>query len=220
MKFEEMANDPVVVMAMLTASPAYDIPISPQDPTYGSPGAPYPIVFFSDFQCPVCARSEVFLRRLVDLNRGVLKLVYKNFPLSTECNRLALTDLHPSACPAARAAYAAFLLGGPSSFWKYGDLAFKNQKRLRPASWFVFAKEIGLDQDKFRELMQPSSKAAKKVAQDVELGNSLKLEATPQIFFGGKKLPEGLKAIYLVDTLEKLIRESSPNAKDLRLRRP
>jgi protein-disulfide isomerase/uncharacterized membrane protein len=220
MKFEEMANDPVVVMAMLTASPAYDIPISPQDPIYGSPGAPYPIVFFSDFQCPICARSEVFLRRLVDLNPGVLKLVYKNFPLSSECNRLVLTDLHPSACPAARAAYAAFLLGGAPTFWKYGDLAFKNQKRLRPDSWFVFAKEIGLDQDKFRELMQPDSKAAKKVAQDVELGNRLKLEATPQILFGGKKLPDGLKAIYLVDTLEKLIRESSPNAKDLRLRRP
>jgi protein-disulfide isomerase len=68
--------------------------------------------------------------------------------------------------------------------------------------------------------MRPDSKAAAKINEDVELGNKLKLQATPQIFFGGKKLPEGLKAIYLVDTLENLIRSSDPNAKELKLRRP
>jgi uncharacterized membrane protein/protein-disulfide isomerase len=220
MKYEEMANDPVVVMAMLKASPTYDIPISPQDPTYGAPGAPHAIVFFSDFQCPVCARSEVFLRQLVDFNPGVLKLVYKNFPLSRECNSVILTDLHPSACYAARAAYAAFLLGGAPAFWKYGDLVFAHQKKLDPDSWFAFANEIGLDRDRFRELFRQGSKAEMKVKEDVEIGNMLKLQATPQIFFAGKKLPEGLKAIFMVDTLEQLIRERDPNLKGLRLRRP
>jgi len=218
-KFEEMANDPVVIMAMLTASPTHEIPISPQDPIYGSPGAPYPVVFFSDFQCPVCASSEAFLRELVDLNPGVLQLVYKNFPLSVECNRLVLTDLHPAACPAARAAYAAFLLGGSQAFWKYGDLVFAHQKRLHPDSWLTFATDLGLDQARFRQLMQPGSQADMKLKEDVELGNRLSLQATPQMFFGGKKLPEGLKVIFLVDTLEKLIRAGDPQAKDLRLRR-
>ncbi|MBI4962226.1 MAG: thioredoxin domain-containing protein [Desulfomonile tiedjei] len=220
MKFEDMANDPVVIMAMLTASPTFDIPISPQDPTYGSPSAPYPIVFFSDFQCPVCARSEVFLRQLVDLNPGLLKVVYKNFPLSVECNQRILTDLHPAACPAARAAYAAFMLGGAQAFWKYGDLIFENQKKLNPNSWVKFADKIGLDQEKFLHLNRPSSPADVKLKEDVYLGNSLNLQATPQMFFGGKKLPAGLKAVYVVDTLEQLIRSSDPNAKDLRLKRP
>lgn len=220
MKLEDMANDPVVVMAMLTASPTQEIPISPQDPTYGSSGAPYPIVFFSDFQCPVCARSEVLLRELVDLNPGVLQLVYKNFPLSSECNRLILTDLHPAACPAARAAYAAFLAGGSPAFWKYGDLVFAHQRRLNPDSWLSFANDIGLDRQRFQELIQPGSKVDLKLQEDVELGNRLNLQATPQIFFGGKKLPEGLKATYLVDIFEKAIREGDPKAKDLKLRRP
>ena len=54
-----------------------------------------------------------------------------------------------------------------------------------------------------------------KVKEDVEIGNTPKLQATPQIFFAGKKLPEGLKAIFMVDTLGNSSGERDPNLEGL-----
>ena len=133
-KFEEVANDPVVISAMMKASPDYQIPVSAQDPIYGSAAAPYPIVLFSDFQCSICAATEMFVRRLVDMNPDAVKLVYKNYPLSVECNYFLLGNLHPMACIAARAASAAFLMGGQKSFWAYADLLFAHQRELKDQS--------------------------------------------------------------------------------------
>jgi protein-disulfide isomerase/uncharacterized membrane protein len=218
-KYEELANDPVVINAILKASPDYQIPVSDQDPVYGSLTAAYPIIFFGDFQCPVCKETEKFVRSLVDLNPNLVKLVYKNYPLSLECNHFLLGTLHPMACPAARAAYAAFLMGGQKSFWAYADLLFSHQRKLKNNPWVNFAKEIGLEPRKFQELMNSGSAADKKVGEDVELGIKLKLSATPQIFFEGKKIPENMKGEFFIDTLEQLVRAHDPNAKDFKLRR-
>ncbi len=132
-QFEELANDTAVIMATIRSSQTYDIPIGPDDPVFGSTDAPYPIIFFSDFQCPGCAKAEKALKELVRRNPSVLKLVYKNYPLSKECNRsiVANADLHPRACEAARAAYAAYLMRGMKGFWAYGDMLFANQKQLK-----------------------------------------------------------------------------------------
>ena len=219
MKYEEIANDPAVVMAMLKSSPSYDIPVTESDPIYGSPQAPHALIFFSDFQCPICGRTELFLRKLVDFNPGALKLVYKNYPLSTECNHALLGNLHPLACQAARAAYAAFILGGPHAFWAYADLVFQHQKELREDSWTGFAQKLGLDTDRFKELLKPGSPADQKVNDDLAIGQSLKLSATPQIVVKGKRIPENLKGAYLVDTLEQLIREEQPE-QEVKLRKP
>ncbi len=113
-KFDDLANDPAVILAVLKAAPNYEVPIGPADPVFGLTTAPHPIVMFTDFQCPVCPKVEAYCRKLVTLNPNELKLVFKNLPLSKDCNRsiLEATNFHPMACPAARAAYAAFLLGG------------------------------------------------------------------------------------------------------------
>ncbi|MEJ2716696.1 MAG: vitamin K epoxide reductase family protein [Deltaproteobacteria bacterium] len=219
-KYEGLANDPVVIMAMLKSSPSYDIPISRSDPSYGLPSAPYPLVLFGDFECPVCARMEIFLVALVKRNRKYLRLVYKSYPLSTSCNDFILGNLHPMACTAARAAYAAFLLGGNRAFLKYGNLLFQNQHRLSKAPWLKFAKKLKLDPKKFQEMMKEDSPAAKKVRKDLDLGISLKLSSTPQIFFLNKRLPENLRGAYFTGALEALIRMNHPEEKNLRLKLP
>jgi protein-disulfide isomerase/uncharacterized membrane protein len=218
-KFEEIANDPVVINAIMKASPDYQVPVSNQDPIYGSPSAPYPIILFSDFQCPICAETEKFVRRLVDMNPNTVKVIYKNYPLSIECNHFLLGNLHPMACLAARGAYAAFLMGGEKSFWAYADLLFNHQRQLKTNPWLSFAQQIGLDEGKFQELMNSGSPAEKKVAEDVELGIKFRLQATPQIFFEGKKIPENLKGEFLIDTLEQLVRAHDPDKKDFKLKR-
>ena len=78
-KYEELANDPVVIMALLKNSPTYEIPINKDDPVFGNLGLPYPLILFSDFQCPMCAQTEAYLKKLVSWNPEKLCLVYKNY---------------------------------------------------------------------------------------------------------------------------------------------
>jgi protein-disulfide isomerase/uncharacterized membrane protein len=219
LKFEEIANDPVVIAATLKASPSYDIPITNGDPIYGTLSAPHALVFFSDFQCPVCGQMEHFLRELVDFNPGILKLVYKNYPLSTECNHAVLGNLHPLACKAARAAYAAFVLGGAKAFWAYADLLFQHQKQFGEDSWTVFAKRVGLDPTKFQDLLKDGSPVDQKIKDDLSVGHALRLSATPQIFFKGKKIPENLKGTFFTDTIEQLIQDEHPD-REVKLKKP
>jgi protein-disulfide isomerase/uncharacterized membrane protein len=219
-KYEEIANDPAVIVAVLRGSPTYEIPVSPADPIFGAPSAPHSLILFGDFQCPVCARAEDYLKKVVSANPDAVKLVYKNYPLSIECNPGVLSDLHPKACAAARAAYAAFLLAGPRGFWIYGEELFHNQKLLASNPWMDFAKRLGLDAKKFQELMDPASEAGNKIKEDVELGIKLKINATPQVYFEGKRIPENFRGQFLVDTLEELVKAQYPEKKDFQLKRP
>jgi uncharacterized membrane protein/protein-disulfide isomerase len=218
-KYQDLSDNPLVVTSLLRASPDYDIPVQEADPVYGAPSAPYSIVVFSDFQCPVCLQKEIFLRAVVDLNPNYLRLVFKNYPLSTDCNPKIVSNLHPLACKAAQAAYAAFILGKARSFWEYSDLVFGHQGQLKGHPWLTFADQIGLDTKKFTELMRPDSLAEKKVIEDVDLGMRLGLDSTPELFFEGKRLPSDLKGELFVTALEDLIRTNHPEHKDLELRK-
>lgn len=217
-KYAQLAEDPVVMIARMKASPAYEIPISDRDPQFGTPTAPFPIILFSDFECPICLRTEQFLLRLVSLNPGLLKLVYKSYPLSTECNRTLAKNLHPLGCRAARAAYAAFLIGGAAVFQDYGHLIFLNQARLNDSAWLEFARELKLDPNRFEELLRSDSIAAEKVQEDVALGIALDLVSTPHIYFEKKKLPDEVKPELVIAMLEDLIHTNHPGKKDLKLR--
>ncbi len=220
-EYESLANDPVVIMAMLKASPTHDIPIGPDDPVYGRRDAEFPIIFFSDFQCPVCSKTEVFLKRLAEKNRDKLCLVYKSYPLSNRCNPTILDQglYHPQSCPAAKAAYSAYMIGGMQAYQKYSDLLFKNQKQLDNSSWIKFAKEVGLDIKKFKELMKDGSPAHKKIQKDIKQGIELGIFATPQMYLLGKKVPEDYSGEPLIGLLEQIVRLQRPELKNFRLRR-
>ncbi len=221
-KIEGLANDPAAILALPNGDPSYEVPVTSADPVFGSPAVPYPIILFSDFQCPVCPRVEHLLRSLVELNSQDIKLVFKNLPLSRQCNNSVVGEMtsHAMACPAAQAAYAAFVLGGHSAFWAYADLLYSQQSKLKSSIWLEFALKLDLDSSKFLDLMRPDSPAAKKVAEDVELAVKLKVSGTPQVFLEGKSLlPENFKEANLIDATEELIRANHPERKDFRIRR-
>ncbi len=124
------------------------------------------------------------------------------------------------SCSAAQAAYASFLLGGSNAFWTYGQLLFDNQRLLNHEPWIEFAQKLGLDPEKFSELMRHDSRAAKKVSDDVQLGIKLRLDATPRIFFEGKRIPETYTGEYLVSAIEELMKDRDPEKKYVPLNRP
>ncbi len=218
-RYNELRENPDVVTAIILASPSYDITIDRADPVYGSPEAPYAIVLFTDLQCPVCLSKELFLHAMVDINREFLRLVIKNFPLCTDCNKKISRNLHPYACEAASAAYAAFLLGGTDQYWNYLELIFSQQSNLKTKPWLLFASQLGLRESEFVNYMKADSPVHKKIQEDIKLGLDLGLESTPAIFFLGKKIPEDLTGLPFMIVIENLLRAQYPEKMDLNLRK-
>jgi len=219
-KYEQLVDSPGVIMGLLRSTPPVEIPIYEDDAVFGALSAPHTIVLFSDFACPVCVHAERWLLALVGANPGVLRLVYKHYPLSTDCNKGLVSDLHPKGCQAATAAQAAFIVGGNDSFWAYGQLLFQHQSEFKQAPWLSLARRLNLDVEKFRELLRGGLPADVKVRRDIALGIALGLNATPQIFFEGKKLPDNVKPARLVRGMEELVRTDDPAKRDFTLRRP
>jgi protein-disulfide isomerase/uncharacterized membrane protein len=220
--YEEIANDPVVILAMIANSPTYDLKIEPDDPVLGNRDSKTPLFFFSDYQCSVCARTHVFFKDLVRHNPRKLCLVFKNFPLSSKCNRSILEEggYHPHSCLAAKAAQSVYLVGGLDKFLQYGNMLYENRKRLDEKLLMDLAAQLGIDMVEFKALLKDGSPADKKVLKDIEQGIDLKIFATPRVLFLGKKLPVDYQGEALISLMEQMVRAEKPELGRFDLRRP
>jgi protein-disulfide isomerase len=105
----------------------------------GDANAPLTILEFADFECPSCRRAYESV--LV----GTLKKTNARFLF----RHLPLTDLHPTALPAALAAEAAARQG---KFWPMYEALFDPKApELSPAYIEASARKIGLDLPRFRK---------------------------------------------------------------------
>lgn len=159
-------------------------------PVRGSPMAPVTIVEFSDFQCPHCAAAYPVLERIVSESDGKVKLVFKHYPLSH----------HTHARKAARAAVAA---GEQDKFWEMHDKLFENQLALTGADLEGYAKELGLDMERFKEDMA-SEEIEACIEADREEAERLGVEGTPAMFVNGRRYPEAPRSLpaYIEEELE------------------
>jgi 2-hydroxychromene-2-carboxylate isomerase len=159
-------------------------------PVRGAPMAPITIVEFSDFECPYCGAAHHELDRLMREFEGQIKLVYKHFPLGG----------HERAMPAARAADAA---GRQGRFWEMHDLLFDRQRALQDADLERYARELGLDVERFKTDMS-SAETQARIDADRSQGERLTIQGTPTIYVDGRLLREPLKALpaYLREELE------------------
>lgn len=117
---------------------------SPRDgyPSLGPAGAKTTLVFFTDYQCPVCPRAARELDQLVDDFKGELRVELHHNPLS----------VHKYAYDAAVAAKAAQRQG---RFWEYHEALLKSRSFDRQALAGLAA-DLGLDGDRFaRDLDDP-----------------------------------------------------------------
>lgn len=145
-----------------------------QSPTQGAANGRILLIEFSDFQCPYCAKAHEVLKQLVAQNSNQLTFAYKHFPLS---------QIHPEALPAAKAAWAA---GQQGKFWEYHDALFAQQKQLGEALYSQIAKDLKLDQNKF-DRDRNSQAASAAIAADTKLGEQLGVDGTPFLLVSGEK---------------------------------
>ena len=154
-------------------------PVAYQTHIRGTEGASVVLTEFGDFQCPACGTYEPIVRKIIERYGTQVKLEFKNFPL----------PMHPNAVPAALAAEAAGLQG---KFWEMHDLLYARQRgwsdlRNPSAKFAEYAKEIGIDQEKFAQDVA-SSEVAGHVKSDMKAGESANVTYTPYFLLNGKKL--------------------------------
>jgi protein-disulfide isomerase len=143
-------------------------------PALGPEDAKITVIEFSDFQCPFCSRVYPTLLRLRQEYGDDVRIVFKHLPLS----------IHSKA-PGAHAASEAAKLQG--KFWPMHDKIFEGQRLLSDAQYEAWAKEIGLDVERFKRDVV-SATVKDRVAADLAEAEKLGVTGTPAFFINGRYL--------------------------------
>lgn len=157
-----------------------DLLIGRDSPTKGDTKiAKVVLVEFSDFQCPACKAYHTLVNSIIANHPDEVALVYRHLPLFS---------IHYYSKEAAIAAEAAKKQG---KFFEYGDKLFDNQRDnsnpLKGDDFVSFAKDLGLDTEKFKSDLK-SQEVISKVDSDVQFAYSLGLNSTPTFYINGNKL--------------------------------
>jgi predicted DsbA family dithiol-disulfide isomerase len=159
-------------------------------PMRGAPMAQVTIAEFSDFECPYCGRAHPIVQEVLREFEGQVRLVFFNYPLPG----------HPHAMPAARAAVAA---GNQGKFWEMHDLLFEHQQALEDEDIDGYARQIGLDMERFHaDLRSPETQ--RRIEADREAGHRIEVQGTPTLVINGRRFaePPTSLAAYVREELE------------------
>ncbi len=152
---------------------AVEIPIG-ESFSQGPENALLTLVEFGDLECPYCAQSTIVLDSLAKAYPKDVRLVFKHFPL----------EFHPQAKPAAAAAIAAGLQG---KFFEFRKILVSTKKSYTSETYVSIARDLGLDEARFKREMVLDSEKKKILEKDIALGAKLGVEGTPTIFLNGKR---------------------------------
>ena len=146
----------------------------------GPSTAPVTIEFFSDLQCPQCARYEPIIKQLKTEYGDKVRLVLRHFPLGT----------HENAALASCAAEAA---ANQHKFWEMAEALYKTQWMWgkAPAPRAIFndqAKQLGLDMDKFKQDID-SQECRSHVGIDSMYAESVGVKTAPSVLINGYNVP-------------------------------
>jgi protein-disulfide isomerase len=153
-------------------------------PRKGSPDAKVVLVEFACFQCPFCAHLAPKLDALGKKYGNKLVQYFKFFPVRS----------HPEGVPAALAALAAHKQG---KFWPMYKLLFENRADLKPEDLARYARQVGLDIEKWKKDMS-SPDVLKTIENDKLEGMRIGVDGTPTFFINGKRY-EGVHNIAELD---------------------
>jgi protein-disulfide isomerase len=138
----------------------------------GPATAPVSIVQFSDYQCPYCARLHPVLDEIVTEYAGKVRLVMRDFPLST----------HAQASSAAGAARCA---GEQGKFWEYHRALFQPNAAIDAQTFDTLANRFKLDLTRFHAC-RASEQTAAAIKADVAEGEKIGVRGTPTMVVNGK----------------------------------
>lgn len=157
----------------------------------GSKNAPITIVEFADYNCGHCMHAAHILDQMLTEFDGMVKVVYMNFPLDGNCNRLVGRQAPgASSCVAAMAAICGDKQGKFSDI--HHGLYKDNENGVMHSTPSVMnaASKVGLDMGKFRSCMS-SNQIRSQINKEVDEAEKVQINSTPTIFINGKAIPPG-----------------------------
>ena len=155
----------------------YEIEIG-TSPVRGARNAPVTIVEFADFQCPFSIREWPKIKTILGKYPGQVRFVLKHYPLSR----------HKEARPAHAATILAGQQLGDEGCWKMHDLIIANPKELGIADLRAHAETLGLDLERFDELMADPAAIDALLAPDHAAAKKCNVRGTPTVLINGLKL--------------------------------
>jgi protein-disulfide isomerase len=165
-------------------------------PVRGAPTAKVEIINFDDLECPYCGMlNSKILPATMDHYQGLVKIVYKDYPLPN----------HPWALHAAVDANC-LATQSASAYWSYVDFVHSHGHEIsgassNPAKSFLdldniadtFGTQSNVNETQLAMCLKKQD--ASLVNQSLKLGASLGVDATPQVFVDGERLPSGAQPI-------------------------
>ena len=139
---------------------------------------PYVLIEFGDYQCPPCRILYDALQNFAPLKEGRVSLAFRHLPL---------TEIHLDAMNAARAAEAAREQG---AFWPMHNLLYAHYGKSDAKAIKEYAAQLHLDPALLQTAMRTT--AQKRVANDTEAANLLKLSGTPSLILCAPNAPPRL----------------------------
>jgi protein-disulfide isomerase len=164
--FNIKKNPDVLSEPLLIHNSASSI-IGPSKDFFGNQNAPFTVVEFGDYECAPCHSVNPEIENQVRRHPDKLRLAFRNFPL---------TEIHPFALDAAKAAESARLQG---RFWDFHD-ALYSLNHLDKAGILECANKTQLDMAKFNQAI--SDKAGRAVKLDRAEASRLGINGTPSFF--------------------------------------
>lgn len=145
------------------------------DPVLGVDSAPVTIIEFGDLECPFCQKFSLeTLPEIVknEIAQGRVRLVWKDFPLSTHAR-------------AEKAHEAARCAQDQGRFWEYHDLLYRNQRALEISALKQYATTLGLDQTLFDQCLD-SGQYKGLITEGIAQGVAAGVRGTPSFLINGK----------------------------------
>ena len=164
----------------------------------GPSDAPVTIVEFADFQCSFCHESEGVIKKVLQIHKQDVRLVFKHLPL----------DIHERAFQASSAAFCA---GQQESFWLYHDALFE-AKDLSPETLIAIASRLKFDLPKF-EVCLSSEMSRLAVLKDVSEAKRLGVNSTPTFIINGRLVQGAIPFDEFKSIIEQELELATPHSK-------
>ena len=142
-------------------------------PAKGSEGAKVTIVEFADYQCPHCKVAAESLKKVTEKFKGKVRLVFIDYPIN------------PSGISRA-VAEASHCATEQGKFWDFHYKAFESQSTLDKDSPSKLAREIKLDEAKFKACMD-AAKGKAIVDKALGEGERIGVSGTPYLLISGRR---------------------------------
>jgi uncharacterized membrane protein/predicted DsbA family dithiol-disulfide isomerase len=158
------------------------------------------VVYF-DLGCPHCKKCYFSARYLLDRYPRDIRFVFKHYPLDRECVPSLPATAHHNACRAAAAAQAADTLGkGAEAMAFLFGPEREGAAELTSSRIEELGGKLGLDHDRWRDLMQAPAVLARRDRDIAEL-EALKISTVPRVFLNGRVVDHER----LTQTVERLL---------------